>query len=542
MQGRCQQPTPVRDADSRCVPCHAAIVAKYLRTPMANASGVAAEQMHPGVYTHVRSNTRYEIALRNQTPFLTANPISSSPVASSQIASGQASWEAKLQYFLGSGHLGTTYLYWRKNYLFESPVAWFARSGSSGSDSFDMKPGFGDVDFFVPGVPMQSECLRCHMSAVQPTDSGSLNRYTKLPFLHTGITCEACHGNADFHVRSKGKSPIVNPAKLDPWLRDSVCLSCHLEGDVTVKRAGRSALNYRPGEPISDYLAFFVKKDANATARGVSEVEQLAQSRCKRISGDGMSCTSCHDPHDTPDAGRRVAFFRAKCLSCHSQPEFKNHHVENQDCTSCHMPRSGAANIQHVAWTDHRILRLPDASTPAAHGADAGELTPIFSPGATARDLAMANYKYLLEGDASLAPITWRQLSALRAQAGVDKDLLNAFGNMAAVRGDSMEAEAAFHEVLQNNPDDLIALSNLGVLLAKHGRLEESEAMLQKAFDRNEDDAGLAMNLIRVECINGQTESARATLNTALAFNPHLPKLTNLANQIPNCNLAPGKE
>lgn len=200
------------------------------------------------------------------------------------------------------------------------------------------------------------------------------------------------------------------------------------------------------------------------------------------------------------------------------------------------MPRSGAANIEHVAWTDHRILRLPDAA-PETRKAESGELTPIFSPGASARDLAMANYKTLLEGNVSLESVAWQQLSALRPQAGRDKELLNAYGNMAAVRGDSAQAEDAFREVLQINPDDLTALSNLGVLLARRGKLAESEAALQKAFDRNEEDAGLAMNLIRVDCINSDTKAARATFDTALEFHPHLSKLSGLPKQIPNCGL-----
>ena len=79
-----------------------------------------------------------------------------------------------------------------------------------------------------------------------------------------------------------------------------MCISCHLEGDVSVERAGRAALDYRPGDSISDYLAFYVYSGNNLTARGVSEVEQLAESTCKRMSGDKMSCTSCHDPHFTP--------------------------------------------------------------------------------------------------------------------------------------------------------------------------------------------------------------------------------------------------
>ena len=194
----------------------------------------------------------------------------------------------------------------------------------------------------------------------------------------------------------------MNPAKLDANRRDSICISCHLEGDVSVERAGRSVLNYRPGDSIFDYLSYYVQAGAKLTARGVSEVEQLNGSTCKRMSGDRMSCTTCHDPHYTPDVEHRAAFFRGKCLTCHNEPEFaSNHHPENQDCTSCHMRRTGAVNIPHVAWTDHRILKLPEEPANVQASGEGDKLVPLFATEPSERDLAMAHYQLLLEGDRS---------------------------------------------------------------------------------------------------------------------------------------------
>ena len=125
-------------------------------------------------------------------------------------------------------------------------------------------------------------------------------------------------------------------------------------------------VDFKPGDSIAGYLSYFVYASAGATARGVTDVEQLSTSMCRRISGDKMSCTSCHDLHYSPAASERVALYRGKCLACHSAPAFTtSHHPENPDCTSCHMPRSTAQNIPHVAWTDHRILRQPGAESPA---------------------------------------------------------------------------------------------------------------------------------------------------------------------------------
>ena len=527
LQSAALQPAPVRDADAKCVSCHAKIYRSYLETPMANASGLAMEKLRPGTYMHSRSNTEYNITARDGGAELAYRSLSEPGVAG----------QMHLDYFLGSGHLGTTYLYGFGDYLFESPVAWYATSAS-----YDMKPGLGELDHMPPSLPIQSACLRCHMSSVQSSEPGTMNRYQGLPFLHGGITCESCHGESNQHLATQGKAKILNPASLNADLRDSICISCHLEGDVSIERAGQSALNYRPGEPISRYLAYYVRTGANLTDRAVSEVEQLSQSTCKRMSGDRMSCMNCHDPHYTPDASQRVAFYRAKCLACHNQPQFaKTHHPDNNDCTSCHMPRTGARNVLHVAWTDHRIRKLPEATVSAAQSADQGELTAIFSPGTTQRDDAMANYQALLEGDRSREPVAWDQLNAQRSGLTNDVAALDALGNLSAERGEQDQAEKAFRKVLELAPSDLTALSNLGTLLAKEGKLKEGAALLNKAFDRNQDIPGLAMNLARVQCMAGDGQAARTTLTTALVYCPNVEDMRRLLTQMGNCSATGAK-
>jgi tetratricopeptide (TPR) repeat protein len=520
-------PTPVREADATCERCHAKIVHSYLATPMANASGLAIEKLRLGTFVHSGSGMEYKISLSGDHGEFRYRSLN---------VPGDAGG-SPLNYFLGSGHLGTTYLYTIGDFLFESPIAWYAPS-----QSYDMKPGLAEMDRMPPPLPMLSGCMRCHMSAVQPSDEGTINRYRGLPFLHSGITCEACHGESSQHIATNGKAGIMNPAKLAPEPRDSICISCHLEGDITVQRSGHPALNYRPGESISTYLTYYVRAGANLTDRAVSEVEQLSQSKCKRTTGDQMSCMSCHDPHYTPDETHKVAYFRGKCLACHNRPEFATtHHPENPDCTSCHMPQTGARNVLHVAWTDHRI-RKNRADSPIESSVEpSGTLTPIFSPGASSRDEAMANYQALLEGDRSLEPAVWQQLNAEGNRLRSDKEALDALGNISAERSDWAKGESAFRRVLEIDSADLTALSNLGILLAKEGKLKEAEAMLQQAFDRNQDLPGLAKNLARVQCMAGDEAAARSTLTTALIYCPHVEDVRQLLQTIRNCGPASGK-
>jgi tetratricopeptide (TPR) repeat protein len=521
------QPTPVREADATCSRCHNEIYRNYLLTPMANASGLAAEKLIPGEYEERAVGLDYKIASLHGQAVLTTR----------RIAEQSNETQRPLSYFLGSGHLGITYLYSIDNFLFESPIAWYAAS-----HDFDMKPGLAESKKMSPSIPMQSSCMRCHMSAVQPSDAGTINRYTGLAFLHSGITCEACHGDTAKHVAAGKKIGVVNPSRLNADQRDSICISCHLEGDVTVERKGHSALNYRPGESIATYLSFFVYGGANPTARGVSEVEQFAKSQCKQASGDTMSCTSCHDPHFTPDAQHRTGFYRSKCLACHNQPQFaETHHAEQQDCISCHMPRNGAENIPHVAWTDHRILRLPESAKPAARSEEIGDLAPIFSPGSTRRDLAMAHYKALLEGNPSLETKAWSLLEQQQNTIAGDLEALDAFGVMSAERGDSKAAEGAFQKILELDRYDLTALSNLGTLEAREGQFKEAITTLQTAFERNEDISGLAMNLARVQCMAGDETGARNTLQTTLIYNPDLAEVHALLKRLSDCDGANGK-
>lgn len=505
---RCELPkaTPVREADASCGACHRDIYQSYLKTPMANASGNAVDNLKPTAFIHALSGMKYIVAEDRGIAELTFYK-PSTPDEKTTLP---------LEYFLGSGHLGVTYLYSKNNYLFESPVAWYARD-----HAYDMKPGYGQIAYTPPSLPMEGKCLRCHMSAVQSADAGTFNRYSNLPFLHTGITCEECHGDSQRHVATQGKAAIVNPVKLTAEQRDSVCISCHLEGDVTVERAGQSGLNYRPGDSISKYLAYYVRVGENLTTRGVSEVEQLNESTCKRMSGDKMSCVTCHDPHFTPTAGEKASYYRVKCLSCHAQPGFAStHHPENPDCTSCHMQRLAAENIPHVAWTDHRILRLPKPSGEDQTLHAGMTLKAIFSPQATARDQAMAYYRALMEGDRSFEATAWEQLRGLESQIQSDKEALDALGNLAAGRRDFATAQRCFERVLQLAPADSTALSNLGVLLARQGGAVDSEGLLQKAFELNPDVPGLALNLARVQCSIGDKLAALQTLRTVIGYNP----------------------
>jgi hypothetical protein len=99
--GNAQQPsvnvaTPVSAADASCGQCHAQILHNYLATPMANASGFAVERLKTGAFEHKPSGVKYNLSLEGSQLVLTYQDPKDSEIVASR----------KLEYFLGSGHLG----------------------------------------------------------------------------------------------------------------------------------------------------------------------------------------------------------------------------------------------------------------------------------------------------------------------------------------------------------------------------------------------------------------------------------------------------
>jgi Cytochrome c554 and c-prime/Doubled CXXCH motif (Paired_CXXCH_1) len=421
---------------------------------MANASGLAAERLLPGSYQQPSSGLAYSVtdsATKEGGRALLHYTIPTAPPIHGQDS---------LKYFLGSGHLGLTYLYEKNGYWLESPVAFYAKL-----DAYAMKPGLENSPEMPPALPLDPTCLRCHMSGVQKQVAGTENLYNRLPFNQVGITCESCHGDAREHVLSKGHAVVINPAKLSPERRDSTCIVCHLEGDTHVER--RNPLDFKPGDDIRDYLAYFVHAGQNTTRRAVSEIEQFNDSRCKRVTGPAMSCMNCHDPHRSPSAAEHVAYYRAKCLACHSTPTFASQHFpSNPDCTSCHMPKTGSENIAHVAWTDHRILRQasepePDAPSPAQPAGATSDLVPVLPGTVSTRDLGLAYYDLVAGGSRSQRPKAWQLLTAAMQTAPSDVLVLRSLGILAQMDGDAVRAKQYYHAALAQDPVNFVSSTNL---------------------------------------------------------------------------------
>jgi predicted CXXCH cytochrome family protein len=471
---------------------------------MANASGPAIEGIEPGTFIHQASGVQYRVFTENGSAWLSY----------SRAGDAEMQGRQQLDFFLGSGNHGRTYLYSIGGYWFETPIAWYARRRG-----YDMRPSYLNDKEMPFNLPVTAGCLRCHATGVQTEDPGTRNHYAGLPFLGGGIACEGCHGDTAAHVSTGGKAAVINPVKLDAERRDSVCIVCHLEGDTTVPHRGRELVNYKVGERIGDYASFFVLSGAGTTNRAVSQVEALNLSTCKRSSGDRMSCMSCHDPHGSPAPQDRVAFYRSRCTACHSDTKFTSQHFPNQpDCTQCHMPKSSPTDIPHEQWTDHRILRHP--GTVVMESATPSESALIPVPGIaqhpTERDFALAYYDIVSHGDVSFATRARKLLEALTP----DNEVLTAIGVLAQMANDRKQSTDAYSRAIALDPDDYTAAMNLGVLLARSGETARASELWRKTFARNQDITGLGMNLAAASCLLGDKTAAEDTLRIVLRYSP----------------------
>ncbi|MBI4947863.1 MAG: pilus assembly protein TadD [Bacteroidetes bacterium] len=286
-----------------------------------------------------------------------------------------------VNYIVGSGQHTNSHIFNTNGYLHQMPMTFYTQKGK-----WDLPPGFenGENERFSRKIGL--ECMSCHNSLPEFV-LGSENRYSNIP---NGIGCERCHGPGEIHVKEMQAGmtvnvskqidySIVNPAKLPIDLQFDVCQRCHLQGNAVLK-SGKSFFDFRPGMKLSDMETVFLPKYANAEDEFImaSHADRLKMSQCfiksegkieknsLRPYKNGLTCVICHNPHVSVKVTRKEVFNNA-CKSCHlslnpskkktcSETQAIRNKVQN-NCVSCHMPKSSAIDIPHVSITDHFIRK-----------------------------------------------------------------------------------------------------------------------------------------------------------------------------------------
>jgi predicted CXXCH cytochrome family protein len=488
-------------AEEPCARCHPSEAAAFAQSPMGRSVGP------PSVYPEgriVHKLSGSTVVIRQRGSQLEHRLERRGVVAEYPVA-----------YSVGAGIVGYSYMVRLGRYLFQSPVSYYTQT-----KSWDLTPGYETEPNLDFTHQISSGCLFCHTGSVNFI-AGTANQYGDPPF--TPISCERCHGSPAAHLKNPVRGSIVNPAKLAPNLRDSVCEQCHLEGVARVLNPGRDWWDFQPGQAAESIFVTYLRTSERGTLRAVSQSELLAQSQCARQSGGRLWCGACHNPHaDEKDRSQTV---KQVCLSCHNDLFAAGRHQAAAECVNCHMPRLRPTNVAHSAITDHSIPRIPRAQQPEASAADPEppELKAWREPdpGLVLRDLGLAYFD--LGANKHGAPDLQQAyliLSKLPPQQRQDPAVQADLGSLLLAQGETDFAIRMFTRASAQEPSNARFAYCLGTAFERAGKMEDAVKELRRSIDLDPSRPDAYLELAQLYRKAGREAESRNAIREYLRFMP----------------------
>jgi len=343
-----------------CSKCHSSIYESFSHTDMGRSMSEITPALLERIPTsasifYARLNRHFEIFARDDNLYQSEYETKSD---------GKDAFREtrKLEWIIGSGANGSGAIVKQDDYLFEAPLSFYTKP-----HRWALSPGyeFGDYGF---NRPVLAACISCHSGQPRPILEGN-GSFQEPPFVELAIGCENCHGPGLSHIAAANMGDptgsIANPAQLSPWLADNICMSCHQTGDARVLQIGKTYRDFRPGAELNDTLSIFLVPFSRQSAPKDDLLEHylsMRLSKCYLKSGGRLGCISCHNPHVQPSQQEAPAFFRQKCLACHTEKScavplsLRLHKTPPDDCAGCHMPKRDVTVISHSVLTNHRIV------------------------------------------------------------------------------------------------------------------------------------------------------------------------------------------
>lgn len=419
-----------------------------------------------------------------------------------------------LAYAMGAGMAGYGFLVQQGDYLFEAPLSYYSRTRS-----WEFSPGYESVDFGF-NRPIGRDCIVCHSGRPQAV-KGREGRFRNPPFMEMAVGCENCHGPGELHVKQRlAAAPlqgsydatIVNPAHLSGWLADNICLKCHQSGDARIEPTDLSTSEFRPGLVLDDSAAIFalpLSRPSPPSSPLLQHYFLMIMSKCYPASGGRMSCITCHDPHFEPTNDLSSAYFRKKCLTCHTEASCsiplaaRMKKSPADDCVGCHMPKQSLTMISHSSLTNHRIIARPGEPFPeeAFHPADAGAPGLIHVSAAPGKE------------NVAVAPLV----------------LLQAYGQLV---DSHPEYRASFNTLLDqasgSEPDNVVVeeqLAHRGLLDNTPQSLDETAVHLRRAIDLGSTSVDDYEMLAQILSRSGKDSEALEVLKRALEIDPYRARI-----------------
>lgn len=498
------KPAPVAKdyvGSQTCAECHSEIAEMYSGHPMSSSAWQVAEAPTVEDYAsgtfQAPGRYRYDIEQNGDQVIHVQRKLNRDDEMICELAE-------PVEYVVGSGQRGRSYFIRRGDVLFQSPVTWYSHK-----QRWDLSPGFESRTWHT-GRRIVDGCVQCHFGSVQFSSDRQEDSYSKSSFVEESIGCERCHGPGGSHVEwhrsladnQTGQDPIVNISKLSERKREAVCYQCHLQGVERITRYGRDDFDFRPGNELHDVWMILAQGESSVQdgeTEAVSQVQQIRSSQCFIQSEGRLGCTSCHNPHGTPDAESRIDFYRQSCLKCHEneaspcqKPEHERRKFTTEDsCIECHMPALNTADVPHTAQTDHRILRDAHSEvqeTNATHVFtffdDASMRVPEV---ASERAIGILMVQVAeREEDQLLALEASRRLEPLAASHSSDLLLLHHLGTAYQLQSQGHRAADYWKQCLDHNPMHEPSLMSLAISFHDQGDWEQAIPYFERVLAFNE--------------------------------------------------------
>lgn len=269
------------------------------------------------------------------------------------VTDGTSTLDGVIEWAVGQGAAGQTYVLSRAGQLFESRVSFYnelrgldATIGSPPGPPKNLEEAFGRV---MPALSV-AECFQCHAAdrtaAGSPVAPKGTLAWTRT--LDPGVQCENCHKGGWKHAAARASGDMKS-ARL-PRLKEisteelsDLCGACHRTWSHIQLNGPRGIANVR----FQPYRIVF--------------------SKCYDALDRRIGCTACHDPHNRPETA--VVNSDSVCKNCHGGKASDGKPVAlckvgTERCASCHMPKYELPG-SHFRFTDHFIrIARPNETYP----------------------------------------------------------------------------------------------------------------------------------------------------------------------------------
>jgi DmsE family decaheme c-type cytochrome len=186
-------------------------------------------------------------------------------------------------------------------------------------------------------------CATCHEDMV--------TAFKRTPHVNSTLGCEGCHGPGQAHVDGGGdKTKIVSFASLNARDTSATCMQCHNKAGQkhwmgsTHDSRGVTCTTCHEPHPKGEVQASLLRKPQIQLCTGchLQKKAQLLRSGHMPIREGKMQCSSCHNPHGTPnDKMLLQTSVNQNCYTCHAEkrgPFLFEHAPVRENCLNCHDP------------------------------------------------------------------------------------------------------------------------------------------------------------------------------------------------------------